>query len=105
MAQMREFKMSLMEDLKNADYAQVYLKEALDAYEKDHNAAAFLMALRDVAKARGGIAKLAQKTSLNRQNLYKSLSAKGAPKLDTVESVLHGLGYRLSIEPLSETRV
>ena len=39
----------------------------------------FLLALRDVAEASGGMANLARKTSLNRENLDRSLSKNGNP--------------------------
>lgn len=102
MRKLRNFNEGLLEDLKDQKYAQVYLSVALEEYEKDRDASSFLMALRDVTEARGGITQLAEKTHLNRQNLYKSLSSKGDPKLYTIETVLHGLGYRLSVVPLDE---
>jgi probable addiction module antidote protein len=78
----------------------VYLSVALEEYEKDGDTEAFLLALRDVTEAQGGIAKLAERTKLNRQNLYKALSDKGNPRLETVGAILHGLGFRLSVEPI-----
>jgi probable addiction module antidote protein len=104
MRKLRKFEDALLEDLKDTRYAQTYLSVALEEYEKDKEVAAFLTALRDVAEAKGGLTKLAKKTHLNRQSLYKSLSAKGDPKLNTIETVLHGLGYRLSVVPLNEPR-
>lgn len=100
MRKLRKFKEGLIEDLKDPKYAQVYLSVAFEEYEQDHDSSAFLMALRDVTEAMGGITKLAEKTQLNRQNLYKTLSSKGDPKLHTIETVLHGLGFRLSVVPL-----
>jgi probable addiction module antidote protein len=102
MRKLRRFKDVLMEELKDSESAKEYLVVALKEYEKDKDSEAFLLALRDVAEARGGLSKLAEKSHLNRQNLYKALSKKGNPKLDTVETVLHGLGFRLSIETLKE---
>ena len=104
MDQLRKFKEALLEDLKDLQYAQTYLSVALEEYEQDKDVSSFLTALRDVVEAKGGITKLAEKTHLNRQSLYKSLSAEGDPKLNTVETVLHGLGYRLSVVPLNEHR-
>jgi probable addiction module antidote protein len=102
MRKLKKFKDALIEDLKDSQYAQTYLSVALEEYEKDRDVAAFLTALRDVVEAQGGITRLAEKTHLNRQSLYKSLSAEGDPKLNTVETVLHGLGFRLSVVPLNE---
>ncbi len=86
--------------LKNSKAARVYLEVALEEFEKDQDKETFLKALRDVAEARGGLSFLATRTRLNRQNLYKALSAKGNPKLETIGMILHGLGFRFSIEPL-----
>lgn len=99
---MRNFKDTLLEDLQNTQYANEYLSAALEEYEKDRDTRAFLTALRDVAKARGGLAKLAEKTNLNRQNLYKALSTKGSPKFDTVETLLNGLGFKLTVQAITD---
>lgn len=102
MRKLRNFKDTILEDLTDPQYAQTYLSVALEEYEKDKDVSSFLTALRDVTEAMGGITKLAEKTHLNRQSLYKSLSSKGDPRLNTVEAVLHGLGYRLCVVPLNE---
>lgn len=97
---MREFREYLKEKLKDPEEAVCYLNTALEEYEKDQDTEAFLLALRTVTEARGGISELAKKTNLNRQNLYRTLSGNGNPRLNTLETVLHGLGFRLSIVPL-----
>ena len=55
-------------------------------------------ALGAVARARGGIGKLATETGLNRQSLHKALSEGGNPTLDTVIKVLKALGLHMRIE-------
>ena len=96
----RDFKDYHVEKLREPDEAKIYLSVALDAYEQDGDTRAFLLALRDVTEAQGGITKLAERTNLNRQNLYKALSGKGSPGFKTIETILHGLGFRLSVEPI-----
>jgi probable addiction module antidote protein len=86
------------EQLTQPEDARLYLELALEAYEEDGDKEAFLMALRDVAEAHGGLSRLAKETSLSRQSLHKALSGKGNPRLDTLGAILHGLGFRLSIE-------
>ncbi len=97
---MRNFRDYLEEKLKDPEEAASYLNTALEEYDKDRDAEAFLLAVRTVAEVKGGIAELAKKTNLNRQHLYRTLSSKGNPRLNTLEAVLHGLGFRLSIVPL-----
>ncbi len=57
----------------------------------------FLVALRNVAKARGGMTELAQATALGRESLYKTLSEQGNPEFRTLQAVLGALGLRFSI--------
>lgn len=102
MKQLRNFKEYHIAKLRNPKEARAYLSLALADFENDNDAEDFLLAIRDVAQAHGGIGRLAQETRLNRQNLYRALSKEGNPQLETVNAVLRGLGFRLSVEPLKE---
>lgn len=88
----------LIEDLTDKEEAVAYLKVALEEYEFDRDLDAFMLALRNVAEAQGGITELAKKSNLNRPNLYRVLSGKGNPRLLTLYSVLTAMGFRLSVE-------
>ena len=112
MRQYRHFKDYHLEQLKDPEEARAYLALALEDYEKEKDIDDFLLAIRDVAEAQGGLTKLAQRTYLNRsktlgteQNLYKALSEEGNPRLETVGAILHALGFRLSVEPLPSEAV
>lgn len=96
---MRDFRDYVKEKLKDPEEAVSYLNAALEEYEEDQDSEAFLLALRTVAEVRGGVSELSRKTNLNRQHLYRTLSGSGNPRLNTLEAVLHGLGFRLSIVP------
>ncbi len=82
----------LLKDPKNAS---VYLEECL----ADGNLELFQESLKHVAKAQGGMSALAAETNLTREALYRSLSKKGNPKMDTITKVLNALGMRISIVP------
>lgn len=88
----------LINSLKNKNEAAAYLQVALEAYQNDDDLEAFLMALRHVAEAQGGLGTLSKKTHLNRESLYKTLSSKGNPKLQTIGILLKGLGFEFSIK-------
>ncbi len=87
---------------KHPEDAVEYLKVSFEEYQKDGDAQSLLLALRTVAEVQGGIPTLARKTKMNRQSLYKALSADGNPRLDTIGAILGGLGYRLSLVPLKQ---
>jgi len=74
-----------------------YLKASLE--ENADMPEAILMALRDIAEARG-FEKLASAARLSQKSLYKILSdAKDAkPRFETIVKLLDALGLRLTIE-------
>ena len=90
----------VFEQMLNPEMAKAYLDVALEEYEQDGDITFFLEALRNVVEAREGMTRLAEKTGLNRQNLYRVLSPEGNPELRTISLILHHLGYRLSVQPI-----
>jgi probable addiction module antidote protein len=89
-----DFKEHLLGELKDSKYAAGYLTAALEEGED-----VFLLALRDVAQAHGGMAGLAQATKLNRENLYEMLSKTGNPRLSSITSILDKLGFQVNFKP------
>ena|ERR1700682_1714723 len=93
MPRSRSYKIGLDERLKNADYAAAYLNAA-----KNESQAVFLLALRDVAEVHR-ISKVAEAAGINRETLYRTLSAKGNPTLATLESIFDVLGLERIFRP------
>jgi probable addiction module antidote protein len=83
----------LLERLKDPEDALAYLNAALE----DGDQEVFLLALRDVAEARG-LTTVAQEAQLNRENLYRMLSRQGNPQLTSLVALLKSMGLRLAIE-------
>ena len=71
----------------------------LEGMLEDGDARMVPIALRTVADAVGGMAALAEKTGLSREALYRTLSSKGNPRLDTLAAILAAFGLRLSVAP------
>jgi len=71
----------------------------IEAMLADGEPRAVPVALRTVADAMGGMAALADKTGLSRETLYRTLSEKGNPRLDTLAVILAAFGLRLSVLP------
>lgn len=93
MTKARRYEEVLDEDLQDPVEAAEYLNACLE----DGDPEVFLLALRDVARARGGLAKLAEVTALNREHLYRMLSENGNPELRSLEALLGALGFRLAV--------
>ncbi len=90
----------LFEKLRDHDEAVSYLNAALEESLKgdEESQHLFLIALRNVAEAQGGVGALAKKAHVGRESLYKTLSGTGNPKWHTLVSlcVAMGLNLRLS---------
>ena len=99
MAKNRKYQDFLMEELRDHDEAVAYLNAALEESLKgdEESKNLFLLALRNVVEAQGGIGNLAKKTKLGRESLYKTLSQNGNPKWHTLVSLVIALGLNLRL--------
>ncbi len=73
MAKTESYKEALLESLRDPESAAHYLTACLE----DEDPRVFLLALRDVADAHGGLREVSRRTGLNRENLYRMLSRSG----------------------------
>lgn len=78
------------------DFAAEYLRVAFEELDEEAGEATFLMALRHVVEARGGMAKIDEKAQLSREALYRTLSANGNSTLKTLSAVIHAAGLRFA---------
>ena len=86
----------MVKKLRNdAKFAAAYLKAAMEDSEEPQ---VLLIALRQVAKARG-IANVAKRAKIERESLYRALSPKGNPRFSTIAAVTKALGLTLTVEP------
>ncbi len=84
----KDYNELLFEQLQDPEIAAEYLSAAIEEGSTNE----FLLALRNVAEAHGGIGVLANITDLNRQSMYKMLSEDGNPTLSSLLSVLRAIG-------------
>jgi probable addiction module antidote protein len=80
---------------KNRAFAAEYLKAAMEETEEPK---VLLLALRQIAEARGGIAKVAKRAGIERESLYRALSPRGNPRLSTLLAVTKAMGLTLTVE-------
>ena len=84
--------------LNNDEVIAEYLTAALEDPDPD----VFLMAVADVAKARG-MSHVASETGLGRESLYKAFAPGAKPRYDTVLRVLKAIGIQLQATPAVES--
>ncbi|MCL7941888.1 putative addiction module antidote protein [Halomonas sp. ATCH28] len=84
---------AVIEMLRNdPEMALEYLRAAFDELDEEGGESAFLMALRHVVEAQGGMAAVAERAKVSRESLYRALSPKGNPTLRTMTAVIKATG-------------
>src|ERR1044071_5359029 len=88
-----------------ADYldSEKVIAEYLTAALEDPDPEAFMMAISNVAKARG-IAKIAKDSGLGRESLYKELAPGAKPRFETVRKLVDALGVRWTVAAPARSR-
>ncbi len=81
--------------LKDDEAIRDYLAIALE----DGDTKTIQLVLRDIAKAQG-MSELARKTNLNRESLYKSLSAEGNPSFASIMKIMEALGLKITLSKI-----
>ena len=93
----KSYQEELLEDLKDVSEAAAYLTECFEDSEE-----VFLLGLRNVVEAHGGVGELSKNTELNRENLYRILSEAGNPKLSSLAVILEALGLQVEFSKKDE---
>jgi probable addiction module antidote protein len=89
----------LRRDLLDPEFAAAYLSYTAESDDPLD----FMIALRSVAEAYGGISSIARRAKLNRQQLYKTLSIRGNPEFRTLRAILGAAGFSLAVVPRAQS--
>lgn len=76
----------------------------LDAILAEGDQGELLVTLRQMAKAFGGVPKVAQKAHLNPTQLYRTLSKEGNPAVSSLSAILRAMGLRLAVQPIGKAK-
>ena len=95
MRKMRTFHEYLIEKLSDLDEAMLYLEVVIEDYHDDSDAFGFLIGLRCVVEAQGGVNELIRQTDIDPRDWLKVLSSNGKQDLNTLEEILNDLGEML----------
>ncbi len=88
-----------IEDLDISEYLDdsEIIAEYLNAAIEENNPALFLQAMGDVARAEG-MTKISKDSGVTREALYRALSGKVQPRLETVMKVLSAFKFKLTVQ-------
>mgnify|MGYP004667092731 CR=1 FL=1 len=91
----------LNKELQNEEKQKEWLKQTILEYTQDGDYSEFFRALEQVIKARTTVNQFANKVGMNRVQLIDILHGKTkAPSIITINKILSGLGYKLSLEKI-----
>ena len=82
-----------------------FAAEYLNAVLEDGDQEEMLLALRRMARAFGGVSRLAGEAQLNATSLYRTLSPQGNPELKSLTALLKAMGMQLAVRPVRERGV
>jgi len=101
MMRVRDFNKTFAYELRDFEFATGYLQACLE----HEGFETFLTGLKEVARANEGLGRLAEATSLSREDLNATLSARGNPEFRTLEAILGALGMRFAVVRTEEEEV
>lgn len=90
----KPFHETLYNELPDDEFAAAYLEDALA-----NTTSEFLIALRHVVKAQGGMTQIAEGAALSREAMYRMLFEKGNPEFRSVQKMLGAAGLSIHIVP------
>ena len=80
-----------------------FVQEQFDEYAQDGDLGALLSALRIISRVKG-VTATAESANLSRKGLQKALSENGNPRFESVNVILHAMGYRLTAQPVVQAQ-
>ncbi len=93
----KPYEESLLKALQDPNEAAEYLNASLEEPIESDDIQLFLLALKDIAKAKG-MSRVAGLAKLNRESMYKMLSRNGNPEFGSLWNLLNSLGLKFAIE-------
>jgi probable addiction module antidote protein len=78
---------------------EAYLTVLFEDYAQDGDTASLLSSLRVVSRVLG-VSRIADASGLSRKGVQKALSEEGNPQFESVNAIMHAMGYRLAPQKL-----
>ena len=78
--------------------------EVINGILADGDQTELMAVLRQLAQAVGGVQSVAEQAHLNPTQLYRTLSPKGNPALNSLTAILKAMGLRLAVQPLASSQ-
>ena len=88
-------------ELQDPEFQRAWIRQTIIEYAQDGDFVEFFRALEQVIKARTTVSEFAKNVGMNRVQLVDILHGRTkAPSIVTINKILTGLGYTLSVDEL-----
>ncbi len=81
------------------DEVDDYITIIFDEYAESGDTASLLSSLRIISRVKG-VSRIAEASGLSRKGVQKALSENGNPKFESVNAIMHAMGYCLTPQKL-----
>jgi len=88
--------------LDHPDEIDDYITMIFEEYAQDGDAATLLASLRIIGRIKG-VSQVAECSGMSRKGVQKALSEDGHPKFESVNAILHAMGYWLAPHKLQSS--
>lgn len=85
------------------DEVDDYVATLFDEYAESGDTAALMASLRVVSRV-VGVSRIAETSGLSRKGVQKALSENGNPRFESVNAIMHAMGYRLAPQRLEHVQ-
>lgn len=96
------FETSLLKDLKDRNYAGLFLNNAIQEYLEDNDLKSFNAILGYIIKA-GNVSQIAKKCNMSRSQIYRMINGNCEPSLLKTFKLLHAIGFQFKVEPIDQS--
>ena len=76
-----------------------YISVLFDEFAESGDAASLLSSLRIISRVKG-VSRIAEASDLSRKGVQKALSENGHPQFESINAIMHAMGYRLAPQKL-----
>ncbi len=74
-----------------------------EEYAQDGDTASLLTSLRTISRVKG-VSGIAEETGISRNGVQKALSENGNPRFESVNAIIHAMGYSLMPQKINTAR-
>ena len=97
-----DFSTMMKDDLKDPEYAAMFLNTAIEEYLEDGDTKSFIGILGHIVRS-GNLSQLAKNSNISRTQLYRLINGEADPSFPKMLNLLHSLGFQFTVKPIEKS--